>query len=233
MAMATMHLAGGGSLQGCRLGGSVGGKRIRVILAAAALDHNWLNSGGRYECALCRTECVLNLRNRHDLVLKLYPLLRPLTSHRALGASGVTWFDRRRQECTCRIENFDVTGIVPGSHFWPMYYETPQLASMIAPWVYFPEVNSGYTSAMPVAQTDAAMMLDATTTLDDPDAEPVSVTMDGLAQANSPPTAPSRAAGSTMRTAAPATSRSATGSYSRSTSVSQPRLLQWFRNRGE
>ncbi|MFV0444305.1 MAG: hypothetical protein ACK5Q5_12115 [Planctomycetaceae bacterium] len=144
IALGAMHLGGGGALQGCRLNGSIGAKRVRVVLAAAAVDHNWLNDNGRYCQALCRSEGVLNLRHRHDGVLKLYPLLRPFSAHRALGASGVTFFDRRRQSCTCNIENFDVTGMVPNSHFWPEYYGTPQLAYSIAPWVYFPDVNPTY-----------------------------------------------------------------------------------------
>ena len=155
MTMAALHLAGGGALQGICFGGNLGAKRIRAILAAAALDHNWLNDGGRYDRALCRAECVLNLQNRHDLALKFYPLLRPLQSRRAIGASGVTYFDRYRQTCTCRIKDCDVTRVVGKGHFWPNYYEVPALAGMVAPWVYYPELSvglphTGYSNETPL-----------------------------------------------------------------------------------
>ncbi len=149
MTMATLHLAGGGAIHGAKLGRGVGSKRLRAVLAAGALDHNWLNADGRYGCALCRAECVLNLRNRHDLVLKVYPLLRPLMARRAIGASGVTGLDRHQQDCTCRLHDLDVTGLVPAGHFWPNYYKQPQLARILASWVYFPDVNTGYIATSP------------------------------------------------------------------------------------
>jgi hypothetical protein len=140
MAVATLHLAAGGSVQGKRFSGSVGCKRIRAVLAAGAFDHNWINDGGCYCYALRRAECILNLVNRHDIALKGYPLLRPF-ARRAIGASGVTWLDRRHQTHTDRIRNVDVTGLVGHGHFWPNYYECIECAGFLVPWVYFPDVN--------------------------------------------------------------------------------------------
>ncbi len=137
MVIAALHLAGGGALQGVRFCGCVGSKRIRAILAAAAFDHHWLNDGGRYDRALCRAEGVLNLRNQRDIALKFYPLLRPF-AHRALGASGVTWRDRRRQSCSCKIHNLNVTNLIGYGHFWPNFFTVPALARTIAPWIYYP-----------------------------------------------------------------------------------------------
>jgi hypothetical protein len=141
LALATAHLAGGGSIEGRRTAYSVGAKRLRVILAAGAVDNNWLNDCARYDRALCRAEGILNLRNRKDVVLKLYPLLRPLANHRALGTSGVTFFNRQRQTCPDRVKNLDVTNMVGFGHVWPKFIASHQLACTIAGWVYYPEVN--------------------------------------------------------------------------------------------
>ncbi|MCA9055567.1 MAG: hypothetical protein KDA75_17115 [Planctomycetaceae bacterium] len=244
MTMATLHLAGGGDLQGMRFGGSVGRKRLRAVLAAGALDHNWLNDGGRYERALCRAECVLNLRNRHDLVLKGYPLLRPLLSRRAIGASGVTFFDRRQQTCTCRIENFDVTGIIDAGHFWPHYYESPQLAQMIAPWVYFPEVNPGYQQT-PIPSSPPMMLPTADVDAGTPQQlREVSLVTAGTSARNRPTSQSMKPAGQasavTIETQQTAMSRGTvsvpTPTAARQVSPSPtdgPRLLQWWRNRGQ
>lgn len=239
MAMAAMHLAGGGELQGGYLGRGIGRKRVRVILAAGAMDHNWLNSGGRYDRALCRTECVLNLRNRHDLVLKLYPLLRPLTSRRAIGASGVTLLDRHHQECTCRIEDFDVTGLVPGSHYWPAYYDTPALARMIASWVYFPEANPGYVSSVPLAAENATEVkshVAAASPTEFPLPARIELADAASVRTTTTPTSGSLPNSVTSATVArPMRTTMSTGmrTATRSTATTQPRILQWWRSRGE
>jgi hypothetical protein len=143
IALAAIHLGAGGSLEGYKFPGHVGCKRLRAVLAAAALDHHWLNDCQRYDRALCRAECVLNLRNKHDLALKTYNVLRPC-ARRALGSSGVTWLDRRAQTCTATIRDLDVSWLIGCGHYWPNYFECQQLAGMIASWVYFPESNPGY-----------------------------------------------------------------------------------------
>ncbi|MEZ6066393.1 MAG: alpha/beta hydrolase [Planctomycetaceae bacterium] len=139
--LSAAHLAGGGEVQGCRLSGSVGCKRIRVILAAAAVDNNWLNDCSRYDRALSRAECILNLRNRYDVVLKFYPLLRPLLSHRAIGASGMTIFNRQRQSSPNKLRDMDVTNLVGKGHVWPKYLASQRLICSISSWIYFPDVN--------------------------------------------------------------------------------------------
>lgn len=243
MVMATLHLAGGGDLHGMRFGGSVGRKRLRAVLAAGALDHNWLNEDGRYCRALCRAECVLNMRNRHDVALKVYPLLRPLMAHRAIGASGVTGLDRRQQPCTCRIHDLDVTSVIGKGHFWPNYYEAPSLARTIAPWVYFPEVNPGY-GVMGAPLTQATPSL---TTVADPDARRVASASDEppLAQTDlvqtgtrSPVPPPATAKPSHTATTSPARSPSVTSTQRTSqpssrTASTTGGLIGWWRSRGE
>jgi hypothetical protein len=222
MAMATMHLLGGGALHGMTFPCTCP-QRIRVILAAGALDHNWLNDGGRYCRALCRAECVLNLRNRHDIALKAYPLLRPLLAHRALGASGVTFFDRHQQTCTCRIHDLDVTDIVQVGHFWPKYYASSQLARMLASWVYFPDVNPGYM-ATPMTMTPLAQSLteDAAQLVTAIEAEERATQ---VAIADEP--APARKTSSTSKP------RASTTTTNRTTTASQPRLMDWLRGRAD
>lgn len=143
IAMGALHLAAGGDIEGHRTTACVGRKRMRAVLAAAALDHQWLNDCQRYERALCRAECVLNLRNRHDLALKTYNILRPF-ARRALGASGVTWWDRNLQTCTATIQDYDVSSLIGCGHYWPNYFGCPAIASAISSWVYFPDCNPGY-----------------------------------------------------------------------------------------
>lgn len=47
-----LHLLGGGTVHGkARWNPADCGHRIRVVLAAAAIEHDWLNPGDRYGCA--------------------------------------------------------------------------------------------------------------------------------------------------------------------------------------
>lgn len=155
MALATTHLIAGGAIQGRRLACAVGCKRIRVVLAAAAVDHNWLNDCQRFELAACYAEGILNLVNRQDCILKFYPLLR-LFSRRALGSVGQTPIDRNRLSCACKVQNCNVTGLVGHGHFWPNYYRSPQIARILAPWVYFPEAAVTYPAMPSAAAAHAA-----------------------------------------------------------------------------
>lgn len=138
-ALASVQLIAGGAVQGRCLGYSVPPRRVRVVLAAAAVDHHWLNDCQRYDRAACYAEGILNLYNRQDCALKLYPLLR-LFSRRALGSIGQTQIDRHRQLCAAKIQDCNVTGLVGHGHFWPNYYSSPQIAAILAPWVYFPDL---------------------------------------------------------------------------------------------
>jgi hypothetical protein len=180
------------------------------------------------------------MRNRCDLVLKGYPLLRPLLSHRAIGASGVTWLDRNRQDCTCRIHDLDVTGYVPAGHWWPNYYETASLARVIASWVYFPDVNPGH--ALQMIPGTPELMPPAVTEHDRP-LTPVSgestaarttvrpAAVVSSPSKSSPPLVSARQASpagvSTSRTASSQPVRTAPTAGAR-----QPGLINWLRNRG-
>lgn len=137
---ATVHALAGGVVEGrCFSGGPDRSHRIRVVLAAAAIDHDWFNPGGRFDLALCRAEAVLNLRNRHDFPLLFYPTRRPF-SRGALAITGVTHGDRRQLgDRNCRIDDCDITHLVGLGHYWSHYYCQPDIACAIRHFVYFDE----------------------------------------------------------------------------------------------
>ncbi|MEZ6055286.1 MAG: alpha/beta hydrolase [Planctomycetaceae bacterium] len=141
-----LEIAAGGTIQGMELRGGVGQKRLRAIVTASAIDHQWLNVGQRYGRALCRAEGVLNLRNSEDCVLAIYPLNRPFAG-RAFGRIGQTRTDERRQPCACKVTDYDVGDLIGRGHVWPSYFSTPQIASLTSDWVYYPDVNPGLMRA--------------------------------------------------------------------------------------
>ena len=140
--LSTLHLAGGGDVQGMTYPGAMTSHRYRAVFAAAAVDHNWLNPGERYGCALPRTECILNLRNRRDFALAFYPLHRPFAG-RALARSGLTRRDTRKLGIESeKVISLDVTHIQGHNHMWPGYFQSPEIAAAIAPVIYFPETKA-------------------------------------------------------------------------------------------
>ncbi len=133
-----LHLLGSGTVHGqARWNPADCGHRIRVILAAAAIEHDWLNPGERYGCALNRAEGLLNLRNECDFALALYPLRRPF-SGRALARSGFTSKDQRKLgDKVLQVSELDVTPIIGKGHSWPSYCRQPGIAAAVSPYVYF------------------------------------------------------------------------------------------------
>jgi len=138
MILATMHLAGGGTVEGHYFPYSMGAnRRFRAVLAAGAMDHNWLNPGQVYCCALNRLECVLNLRNRRDSALGFYPLSRPF-AHRAVARSGFTRLDYYLLGANgAKLHDADVTTAVGASHYWPEYYNSPAVISWVLSYLTY------------------------------------------------------------------------------------------------
>ncbi len=136
--LSTMHLAGGGTIEGNRFPYSMGAnRRFRAVLAAGALDHNWLNPGQPYSCALNRLECLLNLQNKEDRALFFYPLSRPF-AHRAIARAGVTPRDYEKLGYNgAKIRDVDVTSAVGAHHYWPNYYQQPSVVMTILPYLVF------------------------------------------------------------------------------------------------
>jgi hypothetical protein len=138
MVAAALHVLGGGEVDNVRLTWPAPPDlRVRGVLIAGALDHHWLDPGQRFEMALCRTECLLVLRNDHDIVLTFYPLRRPF-SKRALGERGLSNRDvMRLGPLSSKVAVLDVTQLVQSGHMWQHYYSCPQIAGAIAPYVFY------------------------------------------------------------------------------------------------
>ncbi len=134
-----IHLLGGGAVQGYRAAPHVTAAphRIRAVLFAAAMDHNWLNPNERYGRMLFRSNAVLNLRNREDIALGFYPM-RKFNSNPALARVGLTNVDRSRLGAlNPKLMELDVTSVIGSGHVWQHYYSRPEIAQVIAPYVYF------------------------------------------------------------------------------------------------
>ena len=138
MVAATLHLLAGGMVQGrCFSGGPYANHRIRAVLAAAAIDHDWFNPGELYDRALGQAEAVINLKNRRDFPLVFHPTHK-LFATRALGRVGVTSSDQCRLGPTgSRIVDCEVAGVIGCGHVWPHYYRQPGIACAIKDYVYF------------------------------------------------------------------------------------------------
>jgi len=139
---AALHLLGGGNVNGLSFPCSnKNTQRYRVVLAAAAIDHHWLNPGERYGCTLSRTEALLTFRNRKDFILGFYPLRRPFSS-RALDRTGFTAKDYYKlgnlADKTCVL---DVDHLVGSRHMWPNYYSHDSIASAMVPYLYYDEAK--------------------------------------------------------------------------------------------
>ena len=134
-----LHLLAGGSVQGMQhLSARANGRRIRAVLVASALDHDWLNPGHKYDRALCCVECLLNMKNSRDKALQVYPLRLPLIARRAAGQLGFTSRDRCRMGPNgCKIQEYDATGTVGREHLWPCYFNSPRLGMVVRDYVYF------------------------------------------------------------------------------------------------
>lgn len=141
MTLSTLHVLGGGAVDGTVFaGGRYHQHRIRAVLAAAAIDHQWLNQGERYDQAVRRAESIVNLQSRKDLALKFYPLHRPFCTQ-ALARTGFT--DHVRREIgplNCNLADIDVTPFVGFGHIWLHYYRQPYIAQAISTSVFFPDV---------------------------------------------------------------------------------------------
>lgn len=149
MTAAAMHLLGGGLVQG-RSSRSRLRWRPNVVLAAPALDRDWLTpktrsrtlialnqvcDRGRYDRAMCVTNSMLILRNKHDLALKVYPLRRPFVKQ-ALGKAGLSRRDKDRLgAAACRIKEVDVSRQLGCKHIWPYYLQHQSIACTVGRYI--------------------------------------------------------------------------------------------------
>jgi hypothetical protein len=136
--LSSVQLLAGGEVEGyCFTGYRSTGKRVRVVMAAAAFDHNWLNPGERYDRVPARVEGILNLQNRKDLPLAFYPLSRPF-AHRAMARTGATMRDRSKLGSqAAKVADCDVTELLGHAHYWPEYYSRRAIMQTAVPYVYY------------------------------------------------------------------------------------------------
>lgn len=139
---AAAHLLAGGSVEGFCLANRATeptGQRIRAVFAASAIDHDWLNPGERFDRALSSLQCVLNLRNRLDPALLLYPMRHP-GSRRALGLTGLTQADRRALgDRSSRVRDLDVSESIGCRHIWPSWTAETSIAHRASSYLFWPE----------------------------------------------------------------------------------------------
>ncbi len=147
--VAGLHVLAGGQIQGYVLADPPKQKRrMRAVLAAAAMDHHWLNPDQRYGRALESAESLVNLRNHRDTVLRIYPLRHPF-SNRALAIAGFTAQDRMVMgKRSNRASEIDVSRVVGTLHGWAAYYTRPVISRSIAEQVHFLEKKSGTATSI-------------------------------------------------------------------------------------
>ena len=142
---AALHMLGGGYVGRYRLAKQPEPRRLRTVFLAAAIDRHWLMPKGRFEAALPVMERMLNMVNRSDYSLLLYPLRRPFSDvaigHVGLGKTGSVYLGPYRD----RYRDFDVTNYLGASHGWEAHLRQPEIAQIMANTVFYSEpVAIGY-----------------------------------------------------------------------------------------
>ena len=141
VAVSAMHLLGGGTLEegpalpaGCSCP-----PHLRLVLIAAAIDHNWLNPGQRYDRALVVPERVLLMRNSRDSWLTMYPARKGF-GERALGKDGLGRDDRFALGALgSKVVELNAAEFATWHHSFADFHERPELGAAMLPYVYFQE----------------------------------------------------------------------------------------------
>lgn len=137
-ALATMHLAGGGTTCGraVEFPASDVRRRYRVALVGSASDNVGLLPSRRYGRALDAMESLLLFYNPKDLPLRLYRVLRLPGSRRPLGLDGpvgVAYLGANR----CKIRMVNVTPYVRRGHQWSRYERSGAITRYVRPFANF------------------------------------------------------------------------------------------------
>jgi len=156
--LGALHLLGGGELAGTRgkpasrLAGHRADLQLRAVVLAGAADHDWLDPGKRFDRALSATSGLLNLYNRRDRALLLYPLLGRPVRHRSLGRIGLTQsdFDRLGPSAACYAER-DVREFLGPDHTLLDAVANPEIARAMAPYTWTPAASTMPPPPPPVA----------------------------------------------------------------------------------
>ncbi len=136
-----LHLLGGGSLHGrhhepvARLASTRADLHVKAVVIGAASDHDWFDPGERLDRALIGCEQFLNLYNRKDEALILYPSLIRSDHHRAMGRVGLSNADLRKLgPLAARYEEHDLHDILGPEHTLLDAVANPKVARWIAPY---------------------------------------------------------------------------------------------------
>jgi hypothetical protein len=122
--------------------------QVRGVILAGASDHTWLNPGARLDHVLHGCEGFLNLYNRRDEALRLYPMLIRSDHRRALGRVGLTNKDLDRLgPLAGRYEEHDLHDLLGREHTLLDAAANLQIARWIAPYVWTPD--PGPSPALP------------------------------------------------------------------------------------
>jgi hypothetical protein len=140
-----LHLLGGGALDSqshdppVRLPDSRPDLHVRAVVIGAAADRDWLDPGERLDRALAGSEAFLNLYNRRDEALRLYPLLIRSGHRHALGKLGLSNRDLERLgPLAARYAEYDVADQLGREHTLLDAVANPEIAGRIAPYLWNP-----------------------------------------------------------------------------------------------
>jgi hypothetical protein len=140
-----LHLLGGGALNSeshdpeVRLPSLRPDLHLRGVILGGASDHDWLDPGQRLDHALIGCEAFLNLYNRRDEALRLYPFLIRSGHRRALGKIGLTNRDLEALgPLAARYAEHDVHDILGSEHTLLDAVANPEIARRMAPYVFNP-----------------------------------------------------------------------------------------------
>jgi len=138
-----LHLLGGGALNSMdrdpdvRLPSLRPDLHVRAVIIAGASDRTWLDPGRRLDRALHGCEAFLNLYNRRDESLRLYPFLSRSDHHRALGRLGLADRDLARLgPLAARYAEHDVHDILGTEHTLLDAIANRSIARRIAPYAF-------------------------------------------------------------------------------------------------
>ena len=156
-----LHVLGGGVVHGktheptARLTSERPDLRVRAVVIGAAIDHNWLDPGQRLDRALVGCEAFLNLYNRKDEALLLYPSLVRSDHRRALGRVGLSNADfEELGPLAARYQEHDVHAILGPEHTLLDAVANPKIARWIAPYAW--SNDPGPLPPLPATPTEVA-----------------------------------------------------------------------------
>jgi hypothetical protein len=139
MIASALHLLSGGRVDGQGLSPCSWSERcIRVSFFSAAIDHDWLNPGHKYDRAIHRMCWLQNHRHSLDWALLTYVLRYPGSS-RALGQTGFTRKDLKKLgPQTAKIHQFNGEGILLWGHGLKSHLKDPAIEPYVLANIFSP-----------------------------------------------------------------------------------------------